>query len=411
MDTPDAPDASNGSGTPDALDDDATPGGADGPSAGRNRHRGLIVGVIGAAVLLVAVLAVVGTRQSETTAAEAPPGSAPDTAPPDTAPSTETTAAPTVPGETTTTLKPRRTPTGPPGPLTNSAVDLPGYERRPALVVKIDNLDSMARPQAGITLADVVYEERVEGGITRFAAVFHGADSEQIGPVRSARSTDIGITAALNTPLFGYSGANGSFEGLVGRSDLINVGAGAKGSAYYRAGGRGAPHNLFTSTGALYTTRGVGPPPRLWQFRGNDEAPGPGAQPVRSASLTFGAGIPITWTWDEGQRGWARSQSGTPHLDSDGYRVVPQNVIVQYVDYVSSGVNDSAGNPIPEANLSGTGTGILLTGGSAIRLEWARFDPGSPTVYFGPDGEEVRLAPGRTWVELVPTGQGVQLSR
>ena len=114
---------------------------------------------------------------------------------------------------------------------------------------------------------------------------------------------------------------------------------------------------------------------------------------------------------DAEQAGWRRTQNGTPHLDSDGYQVIPQNVLVQYVDYVSSGVNDASGNPIPEAVLLGSGRGLLLTGGAALDLSWVRLGPGVRTVYYGPDGNEVRLAPGRTWGELLPSTSGVQLYR
>ena len=82
---------------------------------------------------------------------------------------------------------------------------------RTALVVKIDNGEPKARPQVGINQADVVYEERVEGSVTRLLAVFHSTDSVPVGPVRSARTSDIAIFTPLNHPYFAWSGANPTF--------------------------------------------------------------------------------------------------------------------------------------------------------------------------------------------------------
>src|SRR2546430_1166289 len=81
-------------------------------------------------------------------------------------------------------------------PLTGLVATDPGNLKRPALVVKIDNADgsgsgNVARPQIGLNQADIVYEEMVEGSVTRLAAVFHSMDSDPVGPVRSARTTDV----------------------------------------------------------------------------------------------------------------------------------------------------------------------------------------------------------------------------
>jgi hypothetical protein len=337
-----------------------------------------------------------------------------DTAPPDTA-ATETSGAPVVASEppstvgtTTTTRKPRRPGTGPPGPLTAQAVDYPGYERRGALVVKIDNLDSAARPQSGITLADVVYEERVEGNITRFAAVFHGSDSEAVGPIRSGRSTDLGIVGPLQRPLFAFSGANGSFLDLLRAGPLTDIGADVRPGAYYRAPDRGMPHNLFSSTATLYAQAGAAAPTSLWPFRPPNTLP-VGARPVVGASMQFGGGFTnVVYRWDpvEGGGAFVREQNGRVHYDTDNWPVAPQNVVIQPVDYVDSGVPDGSGNQIPEGRLVGQGSGWLLTGGAVVPIRWERPSLTQPTQYFGPDGQLVPFAPGKTWIELVPAWAG-----
>src|SRR5687768_5936873 len=103
------------------------------------------------------------------------------------------TPPPLDPTTTSTTAPPARVGTG--ARLTGLAAD-PAKLARPALIVKLDNAPK-GQPQAGILQADVVVEEGVEGGITRFAAIFHSQDSEEVGPVRSARSADIAIASEL----------------------------------------------------------------------------------------------------------------------------------------------------------------------------------------------------------------------
>lgn len=229
-------------------------------------------------------------------------------------------------GTTTTTRKPRRPGTGPPGPLTDQPVDVPGIERRGALVVKIDNLDPDARPQSGLTLADVVFEERVEGNITRFAAVFHGSDSDAVGPIRSGRSTDLGITGQLHRPLFAFSGANGSFLDLLRNGPLTDVGADARPGAYYRSPAKVIPHNLYSSTQTLYGQAGAVAPTPLWPFRAPNTVPA-GARPVVGAAFQFGGGFTnVVYRWDpnEGGGAFVREQNGSIHYDADNWPVAPR---------------------------------------------------------------------------------------
>lgn len=113
-----------------------------------------------------------------------------------------TTAATTTTTKVATTTEPA---SGPVAPLTGLKVADPALVNRPALVAKIDNLDrgpESALPQAGVSRADVVFEEIVEGNITRFAAVFHSKAPGRIGPIRSARTTDVILLPQLGPVLF-----------------------------------------------------------------------------------------------------------------------------------------------------------------------------------------------------------------
>src|SRR4051794_19015060 len=183
-----------------------------------------------------------------------------------------TTSAPTTTVATTTTAPP------PVMPLTGLPVTDPGKFARPALVVKIDNADgdgrgNQARPQTGLNQADVVYEEKVEGAVTRLAAIFHSQDSDPVGPIRSARSTDVAVFSPLHRPLFAWSGANPTFADLIHASPIVDVGYDAHSEVYGRRGDRVAPHDLYSSTPDLYS---LAPPdsvapPALFQYRAANE--------------------------------------------------------------------------------------------------------------------------------------------
>jgi hypothetical protein len=402
---------------------DAPTGRADGPApepteptdddaAGRGGRARAIraVGASAAALLVILVAVAVSRSQPQPDPiVAAPPPASPSTTVATIATTTSESTTTTI-GTTTTTRAPRNAHTGPPGPLTGAPVERAGYDQRPALVVKIDNYDPDARPQAGITAADVVYEEKVEGPYSRFAAVFQGTDAQVVGPVRSARSTDVAIVGPLNTPLFAYSGANGGFLQLLAMSPLIDVGAARNGS-YYRGGDKAMPHNLYTSTAGLYGGRMGGAPAPLFPFRGAKEAPGPGARAAMRASYHFGGGVTaVSWVWDPEEGGWVRTQNGSLHLDTGNWPITVDNVVIEYVPYAASSSQDLYGNPIPEAQMHGEGRGWVLTGGAAIPVTWSKFALETRTDYYGPDGQPVRFAPGRTWVALVPVEVGASIA-
>lgn len=293
----------------------------------------------------------------------------------------------------------------PPGP--SPLTGLPGPpSTRPALVVKIDNAPR-ARPQVGLNQADLVVEELVEGGITRFAAVFHSQDSDPVGPVRSARSTDIGIASALHRPLFAYSGANRVFEEQVRQAPLVDVGAKAAPDRYYRDRARRVPYNLFSRTSALYQLAPADAvaPPALFVYRGAGEPPaGAGIVAVQRAGIRWAA--PVEWEWDLAVGGWWRSQSGRRHVDNAGRGVAPANVVFQFLEYRDTGLRDSSGAAVPEAQVVGEGEAWVLTGGHLIPGRWSKPSAETVTRFVDSTGADIRLAPGRTWVELAPPGTG-----
>jgi hypothetical protein len=135
---------------------------------------------------------------------------------------------------------------------------------------------------------------------------------------------------------------------------------------------------------------------------------GPGATPA-VGFRTIGAGTVSTgieWSWNADLTGWVRSQNGTPHVDSDGERVRAANVILRFTPYRDSGVRDSTGAVVPEAQAVGEGDAWLLSGGRVQRGRWHKRAADAPTTYTDTAGAPLQLASGPTWVEVLPPGTG-----
>jgi hypothetical protein len=293
-------------------------------------------------------------------------------------------------------------------PLTGLPGD-PAKLARPALLVKIDNAPK-ARPQAGLNEADIVVEEGVEGGITRFAALFHSQESKPVGPVRSARSTDIRLISALRHPLFAYSGANATFQRYVHEAPLVDVGFDDHPDRYSRDSQRPSPYNLFSETEKLLDLApdDAVPPPALFAWRSPGAAPsGAGARAVTHARVWWQAHrlTEALWDWDATAKGWRRTQNGEAHVDAAGRQVTPPNVVIQFVTYHDTGQVDSTGTAVPEADVIGQGDAWVLTGGMLIPCHWSKKSDMDVTRYVDSSGAEVKLTPGKTWVELAPPSQ------
>jgi hypothetical protein len=308
---------------------------------------------------------------------------------------------------------PASRPTNPPPPpavLPGEVAPLTGLpepdaarRQRVALVVKIDNAPR-ARPQAGLNQADVVVEEMVEGGVTRLAAIFHSADAVPVGPVRSARSTDIPILSALNRPLFAYAGANPVFLQQVRAAPLVDVGYDAAPGAYRRTRDRQAPYNLYSATPALFgrAPAAAAAPPALFAYRPVGQ-PADG-EPVRRAQVRYEGRVVTDVVYEWNGSGFARTQNGTGHLDAAGTQVTPANVVIQFVDYHETGLVDRSNTGVPEGQLVGEGEAWVLTDGKVVRGRWSKPVPAAVTRYTTGAGAPVALTLGRTWVELAPPG-------
>ena len=346
-----------------------------------------------------------------------------------------------IPEPTTTTTT---TTTLPVWPLTGVPDAKASGPAHPAVVVKIDNSPD-SRPQTGINEADIVYELLVEG-ITRYALVFHSNMVDPVGPVRSARSSDIDLVADLSTPLFSWSGGNPGVVGEVRSAErkgiLIDASQDAASPAYYRANDRQAPHNLYVHLPQLLELKApadAGNPAPIFNFRKVATSPStattsststttskksssttttiapptttttlPGS-PTPGFSLDFG-GVNVDYVWNPATKGWSRLQVDQTHpraksatLDTAGVQVSPENVIVQFIDYGQS-PSDSRS---PMALTVGSGKVLVFSDGRVVSGTWSRPSADKPTTYTAADGTPILLTPGRTWVALPRVGSAV----
>lgn len=266
----------------------------------------------------------------------------------------------------------------------------------PILAVKVDN-HPRSRPQLALERADVVFEENVEG-VTRFIALFVADRPEAIGPVRSARTSDLPVLAGLNRPILAWSGGNQYVERSVANAAasgvLIDLAEPGMAHCYYRARGRSAPHNLYAVPDCLRRTAiGAGPARPLWSF--GPLPPDLGAQPVPSFTVAM-EDLAVGWTWDATEGRYLRSQAGAAHRVASGHRVAADNVVVMTVPYVPS----PADRRSPEAGTVGSGPVVVHREGMAIAGTWERYELDDTYTFRAPSGAVIPLEPGTTFVEL-----------
>ncbi|WP_448624629.1 DUF3048 domain-containing protein [Geodermatophilus sp. URMC 64] len=319
---------------------------------------------------------------------------------PRSAPATTTTAAPTTPP-----------PPPPPPPVLwpLTGVQTDALVERPALAVKIENSVD-ARPQTGLGAADLVWEEVVEGGITRFVAVYQSALPPEIGPVRSVRPMDAAIVAPMHG-LLAFSGGQRPFVDAVAQAgtQVISQDAGAGG--FHRTSSRRAPHNIYANPQQLLDqaddAHRAPPAPQFTAAApGTPSTPLAVGVPTGSVRLTLSPSSHPAWTWSPADGAWLRTEGAAPAVEADGRQLRATNLVVLRVDVVNTPFVDAIGTPVPETLLVGGGDALVAADGRTLAVRWSKASVTDPVVLTGPDGGPVALAPGSTWVELVPNRGG-----
>lgn len=290
-------------------------------------------------------------------------------------------------------------------------------QARPVVAVKFDNVEGRSTPQVGIGAAEVVYEVPVEGQVTRFLALFQSVDASPIGPIRSARGSEIGLLEELNRPLFAWHGANALLDSHVRGSTVVPRSFDDVPHLYYRDRNRKQPYNSFAlGTAEIRATApadSTGPDRPILRFAQPGEAvPSPNALPASSVRIAFppafggpsGRSTPVRFEWD-GSR-WVRFQAGHPHVDgAGGGQIGVDNVIIRFTTAVDSGTVDQAGSRVPTAQVVGEGEAWVFSNGRVATGTWHKPDNATPTTYRDVQGNEIVLTPGKTWIAL-PYGPG-----
>lgn len=299
-------------------------------------------------------------------------------------------------GSTTAAPTSSAAPNGTTGILTGLPAD-PAAATRPALTVKVENTRA-ARPQTGLEFADIIYEEVVEGGITRLAVIYQSRVPDVVGPVRSVRKTDQAIVRPLQG-IFVYSGGAPYAEQSIATAPVVRFDESKAGNAMFRDRKRKAPHNLFMRGADAYAKApdAKGPPPPLFTYTAFPSIAGDAATHV---VVGFRGDYAVVWDWDQAAKRWQRSIFGRKDLSATGVQLGATNVVIQQVRYVGgvrSGPKQGFG---AEAQLTGSGKGWVLTNGRAIPATWKRASGSDPGEWVDASGATITLAPGTTWIEL-----------
>ena len=269
------------------------------------------------------------------------------------------------------------------------------------LAVKIDDSVS-ARPQIGIDRADIVYIEQVEGGLTRLAAIFSSEIPTLIGPIRSARISDIEILAQYGRVVFAYSGAQSKLLPVISAANLNDYGAQRQSPTIYtRDESRTSPTNMVLRADLLLekvrsdgreiaTSRSVG-----WNF---GDLP-IGGTAITEAKLSWpAASYEVKWSKEESR--WLISNNGVANLSASGVQHGPTTFLIQNVEILPSEYGDKFGGVTPYSKTIGSGTGFVLRDGKYFPATWSRPDELSGTTWLAQDGSELPFARGQIWIAL-----------
>lgn len=285
-------------------------------------------------------------------------------------------------------------------PLTGVVVPA-GSVTTPSIEVKICNVEA-CMPQEGLGSADIVFEEVVEAGITRYMGVWQSAVPDSVGPVRSLRPMDADMAASFGGPLV-YSGWGAQeTRDLAVDTGMPNITENNT-DVMYRNDYNVAPYNLMVRAKEVVAQNaGVAPPQQQFAYSSGiatSSAVRDGAA-ASSASLVFSNVSDTSWGYDPASGKYLRSQWGGPETDRlTGAQLATTNIAIMKVNVV-----DFVG--VPRTIMVDSGEAWVMTGGKAIHGTWTKPSSTSPIQFRDDFGVTVRFAPGNTWIEMVPNAGG-----
>ncbi len=308
-----------------------------------------------------------------------------------------------VPTTTTATT----TPPAPTCPLTGTPAPGGTVPARPALGVKIGNYPD-DRPSAGLNNADIVFEEPVEGAITRLVAIFQCQAPSLVGDLRSAREPDVAIMSQLSKPIFAHAGGIDPILQMLQTPNIIdeNVLTALRRPSSSNPAAV-APYSTFTNTASLWALdpSDTTPPAPIFTYSTIPPA-GSVAGSGDSAHIPFSSTSDVTWTWNPSATNYLRSYAtGGPDILIDGSQTAANNVVIMTVQ-TNNGpwYENSEGGLEVEVTATGSGPLVVLRNGVAITGTWQRSSITQPATLTAANGTPITLTPGNTWEELVPAG-------
>jgi len=284
----------------------------------------------------------------------------------------------------------------------NSLSGLPGSDNE-IIVVKIDDTHP-ARPQTGIENADVVYIEQVEGGGTRIAALYSSKYPEVVGPVRSARISDIELFAQFGKIGFAFSGSQRKLLPVINAANLHNMSAEHFGywEPYFRDSTRYAPFDLYLHPKVLLERAHAKEnyfakvSKSGWVFG----PPGKSGRKVLGVDFSWPA-VKYGADWDKVSKKWLIHQNGEPKMAKAGSQLGANTLVLQLVSITDSEYGDKAGGITPHVATIGTGKALIFRSGMVFEAIWNRGTATDTTTWRDESGADVMFSPGQTWIALV----------
>ena len=271
----------------------------------------------------------------------------------------------------------------------------------PVLVVKIDDT-AMAHPQIGLEDADLIYIEQVEGGSTRLAAIFSSKIPTRIGPVRSARISDIELLAQYGRVGFAYSGAQAKMLPIISAANLHDLGAQRNSSTIFTTDAtRTQPYAMVLRADLLMEfakgkdlefaqSRSMG-----WKFGQMRQ----GGVAITSAQVSWPASS-YDVHWSKKENRWLLDFKKEPNITESGTRLGASTFVIQLVSITDSIYQDKNGGVTPLSATVGSGTGYILRNGKSIKATWSRPTAEAGTRWTSMKGEEITFEKGQIWVAL-----------
>ena len=305
---------------------------------------------------------------------------------------------------------PTPTPTPSPTPTLPAVNPLTGLAPVPTgsvVAVKIDDT-SNGRPQKGVDLADIVYIEQAEGGLSRLVVVF-ATNKPVVEPVRSVRTSDPELLSQYGAITLVASGGGGQSLPTLKASILHAVIDDYGDKGFSRDNNRGAPYNLQSNLASVTADEPAGSPPQDIGFTWSVDAPVGGVAASTLATKVGGTSVGFSWNAATGK--YVRVINGAQQKAADGNLIQTPNVIVQFVAITPDPTDiDVAGHASQYTHSIGTGAVSVFRNGQRIDGTWSRASLTSGTTLMAASGAPIALNPGGAWVVLVATGTALTSS-